>query len=146
MRKFTAAIDIEACPQRVVAGLVDVERWPEWTPTMTEVRLLDGGPLAIGKRALVRQPKLPPGIYTVTDLDARGFTWVTGGRGMRLEAGHFVTATPSGTHLELTLTFSGVLAPLVAYLYRKLSQGYLNTESVSLRQLLQGSSNSREPL
>jgi hypothetical protein len=40
--------------------LVDVERWPQWTPSMTEVRLIDVNQLRESTRVRVRQPGLPP--------------------------------------------------------------------------------------
>ncbi len=52
--------------------LREVERWPEWAPTVTAVRPLDDGPLAVGSRVRVEQPRIPPTVYVVTELKPVG--------------------------------------------------------------------------
>ena len=48
-------------PQDVAwAVTVDVERWPEWTPTMQSVERLERGPFGVGSTAKIKQPQLPP--------------------------------------------------------------------------------------
>ena len=48
-------IDVEAPIQLVRDVLREGERWPESAPTVTSVRRLDDGPLAVGSRVRVEQ-------------------------------------------------------------------------------------------
>ena len=68
--EFSIITDIDASADLVFAVLIDVERWPEWTPTVTRVERLDGSalPLAISSRIRIVQPKVPPAEWTVTAL------------------------------------------------------------------------------
>jgi hypothetical protein len=102
---------------------------------MTSVRRMDHGPFAVGSRARVRQPKLLPAVWQVTELDeGRSFTWVTRSPGLQIEAGHLVEADGAGSRVTLSVQFSGLLGPLVARLYRSLNELYLATEAKGLRE------------
>src|ERR1700737_1302301 len=102
MTHFSILVDIQASPDRVWAVLCDVERWPEWTSTMTSVRRMDDAPFAVGSKARVRQPRLLPAVWQVTELDERrSFTWVTRSPGVRIEAGHLVERVGSGSRVTL---------------------------------------------
>ncbi|MBX6333596.1 MAG: SRPBCC family protein, partial [Gemmatimonadaceae bacterium] len=126
MTYFSTTIEIQAPPERVWAVMRDVERWPEWSPTMMSVRLLDTGPLRVGSRAHMRQPKLRPGVWEVTELtEGRNFTWVLRSPGLRVAGGHEIEPTPEGSRVVLSLRFSGLLGPLLARLYRALNERYL---------------------
>jgi uncharacterized protein YndB with AHSA1/START domain len=136
---FSIVVDIKASPDRVLPVLYDVERWPEWTSTMTSVRRMDAGPFAVGSRARVRQPKLLPAVWQVTELDERrSFTWVTRSPGVQIRAGHLVEVDGAGSRVTLSLEFSGLLGPLVARLYRSLNERYLATEAEGLRKRCEG--------
>ena len=112
------------------------ERWHEWTPSVTSVQLLDAAPLTIGSRARIVQPKLRPAVWQVTEFDpaARTFGWVTRAPGVRVGGRHGVEAKGVGSKARLTLHFSGLLAPLIARLYRGLNERYLALEAKGLKQ------------
>lgn len=115
--------------------MADIERWPEWTPTVTRIQRLDSGPLAVGSRARIRQPKLPPATWQVSDLQpGRSFTWITRSPGVCVAGEHGVEPTARGSRVMLSLRFSGVLGPLVARLTRGLNQRYLALEAQGLTE------------
>jgi hypothetical protein len=77
-------IDVAAPAPHVWDVLVDVERWPEWTDSVTSVRLLCGGPLAVGSRVELSQPRIPTGTYTVTELEPGSvFVWSSASQAAR---------------------------------------------------------------
>jgi uncharacterized membrane protein len=127
-------VDIEASPQTVWSVLHDVERWPEWTASVTSIRRFDAGPLAVGSRALVRQPKLPDATYGVTELEEnRNFIWVSARPGVRVTGGHWIEPRPGGSRATLSLAFKGLLGPVVARLTSSLTQRYVQMEANGLK-------------
>ena len=94
-------IDVEAPVEQVWEVLCEVELWPEWAPTVTSVRRLDDGPLAVGSRVRVEQPRIPPTEYVVTELEpSRSFTWVATGPGVRTTARHLLEELGTGGTLS----------------------------------------------
>src|SRR5690349_9591000 len=74
----------------------DVERWPDWTKSVTEVRYVDGDTLAAGARVRIRQPKLRTTVWTVaTVYVGRAWTWESRVPGMHTTAVH--TLEPLGS-------------------------------------------------
>lgn len=133
--EWGTTVEVAAAPGRVWEVLVDVERWPEWTDSVSSARLLDPGPLAVGSRAELTQPRLPTGTYTVTALDAgRSFTWEQRQPGCTVAAHHVITPLSEGhARVELRVVMSGVLAGVVGRLYRKLTERYLELEAAGLK-------------
>jgi uncharacterized membrane protein len=134
-KAFHATVNIDAPPDKVFAVLCDVERWPEWTPTVTAVRRLDSGAFTLGSSARIHQPKLRAAIWKVTELEAgRSFTWVTNAPGICMRAGHLLIAEGAGTRAELSFELSGFMTPLISRLYGGLIEQYVTTESRKLKE------------
>lgn len=132
---FSVATEISASPDLVWRVISDIERWAEWTPTVTSIRRLDSGPLAVGSRARIRQPRLPPAEWRVTELEeGRGFTWVTGGPGAKVSARHWVDPFAGGSRATLSVAFAGPGGRFVGWLIRGLNERYLRLEAAGLKQ------------
>ena len=128
-------IDVEAPVEQVWEVLRDVERWPEWAPTVTSVRRLDDGPLAVGSRVRVEQPRIPPTEYVVTELEpSRSFTWVATGPGVRTTARHLLEELGTGrTRVTLAVEQAGPVGVVMGRFYRRLTDRYLTAEAERTR-------------
>jgi len=126
---------IAASPEQVWPVLVDVERWPQWTSTMTSVERLEAGPFAVGSRARVRQPRLPPMVWRVTDLtENRGFIWDTRNWGAHTIAEHWITSIAGGSEVVLRVRQSGLLVPLLAPWMSEFTRRYMEIEAHGLKK------------
>lgn len=135
MKEFDVTVDIAAAPERVWDVMRDVERWPEWTPSMERVQRLEGGAFAVGSRVRIKQPSLPPSDWRVTALEeGRGFAWASRSPGVRVRGEHWIEPTRDGSRVTLSLHFSGPLGPLVARLGRSLIERYVAMEASGLRE------------
>jgi carbon monoxide dehydrogenase subunit G len=133
------SVTISAPPERVWEVLVDVERWPERIPTVDSVERLDEGPLAVGCRTRLRQPRLPEAVWTVTAMaEGASFTWESTSPGVRVTAGHEVEPHPDGSRLTLAVEVSGPLAPVGWLMTRSLSRQYVETEAASIKRAAEG--------
>jgi uncharacterized membrane protein len=136
MTDFSYAVEIFALPERIWEVLVDVERWPEWTPTVTRVERLDTGPLAIGSRTKIWQPRLMATAWQVTEIGERVgiFTWETSRPGIRVIATHRLEPTSDGVRVTLTLDYKGILGPLMAWQLKALNWDYITREAQGLKR------------
>ncbi|MEV6242801.1 SRPBCC family protein [Lentzea sp. NPDC051838] len=125
---------IAAPPERVWDVLVDIEQWPERIPTVDSVERLDDGPLALGSRTKLVQPKLPPGVWTVTEMtDGASYTWESKSSGVTVVASHDVEPHPDGCRLTLAVAVSGALAPIGWLMSKSLTKRYVETEAASIK-------------
>ena len=130
--EVTTTVD---APADVVWDAVrEVEKWSEWTPTVTEIRVHGGGELRQGSVATVRQPKQPAREWTVTELTDRSFTWTSKGPGLRFSADHIVREKDGGATVELTFSVAGPLAPVAKLLAGKAIRWAVDTEAALLKK------------
>src|SRR5436853_172069 len=72
-----SGVEIDAPISLVWDVFSAVERWPEWTASVTRLVALDGPGLAVGKRFEIKQPKMPKLVWKVTDVTPGvSWTWV----------------------------------------------------------------------
>jgi uncharacterized membrane protein len=129
-------VRVDADPQVVWDVLVDIERWPEWTPSVTAVERLDEGPLAVGSRVRLHQPRLAALVWEVTELDApRAFGWQATGGAVTTLATHLIRPRDDGrVDVTLGITQRGWLAPLVDLFTGTRTRRYLLWESQGLKR------------
>ncbi|MFN8019414.1 MAG: SRPBCC family protein [Acidimicrobiales bacterium] len=126
---------IAAPLERVWALTVDIERWPDLTPTITSVERLDDGPLAVGSRARLVQPGQRPAVWTVTRLEApHAFEWSTKVLGIEMVGTHHLVAEGDGCRNVLGLELHGFGAGLLARLVGGKVQQAIETENRGFQQ------------
>jgi len=114
--------------------MADVVRWPEWTASISRVKLLSPGPLRVGSRVRIHQPKLPGAIWRVMEFNpGAGFTWISVAPGVRVTARHMVDASPIGSCVTLSVHYEGLLGALLARWVGDLNQRYLVMEANGLK-------------
>ena len=134
--QFDGEVVIDASIDEVWAVYSDVERWPEWTESISTVSYVDGGALAVGARVRIKQPKLPTAVWEERDVEpGRSWTWVATGPGIRTTAVH--TLEPAGanaTRVQQTLVQQGPVGALVGRVYARLTRSYLAMEATGLKR------------
>lgn len=128
-------VDITATPERVWAVMSDVERWPEWTRSVSRVRLYTGAPIEVGSRAIVKQPRFPAAQWLVTDVELhRGFVWVSIGPGLTVTGRHEIVPTAAGCRVTLSLEYDGMFSALLLRFTRGITERYVGLEADGLKR------------
>lgn len=134
MRKFSITIDIQSPAERVWQVMSDTDRWHEWTPSVKSIKRIGDGPLVAGSRAVIHQPKFPPALWKVTEIEpGRSFTWVSRGPGIKVVAHHFVEPTTDGSRATLSLDLQGVFGGAFGRLTKGITERYLAYEARGLK-------------
>ncbi len=129
------SVEIDAPAQLVWQVFSDVERWPEWTASVTKLVARDGTGLAVGKRFAIKQPGMSKLVWKVTEIDpGSSWTWVQRSPGVRVSARHWVIPQPDGrTLVRQQLDQGGLLGALVGRLMTKKTQRFLDQEARGLK-------------
>lgn len=136
---ITDSIKIEAPVHAVWNVTQDVERWPEWTPTVTSVRLVSDPPLRLGSIALIRQPMQPESRWVVTEFaPGRRFAWETRRPGLHMVGSHDMTSENGGTRNILRIDASGWIAVLLWPVLRAAMRKALADENRGLKARCEG--------
>jgi uncharacterized protein YndB with AHSA1/START domain len=133
-------VTVAAPPRLVWDVFSDVERWPEWTASVTRLDALDGPGLAVGKRFQIKQPRMPRLVWEVTEVaPGTSWTWVQRSPGGLTVARHEVEAAgPDRTHVRQQLDQRGPLGALVGRLMKRLTVRYLELEAQGLKARSEG--------
>jgi uncharacterized membrane protein len=120
--------------------LSTVVAWPDWLPTVSAVEPHDGKPLSIGFRYTVRQPRLRPATWVVTELEPpRSFVWQARSPGLLMTAGHTIAeSSPGKSQVTLQFSFAGLLGAPMGWLFRSVVERYLAQELTSLKSVVEG--------
>jgi uncharacterized membrane protein len=133
MRQFQRKELIDAPLDRVWTILADVERWPQWTASVTRIERLDVRPLGLGSRLRIHQPKLRPAVWVITIWEPESrFVWETAGPGVTVVGSHAVKAAGQGCEVIFDLRFAGWLGGLVGLVKGRLAERYVRCEAEGL--------------
>jgi hypothetical protein len=130
-----SSVEIAAPASLVWDVFSDVERWPEWTASVTRLVALDGPGLAVGKRFEIKQPRMPKLVWEVTEVHpGAGWTWVQRSPGGSTVARHDVVAQAGGrTLVRQQLDQRGAVGALVGRLMHGMTSRYLELEAQGLK-------------
>ena len=129
------SVEIDAPAHLVWQVFSDVERWPEWTPSVTSLVARDGTGLAVGKRFAIKQPGMSKLVWKVTEIDSgESWTWTQRSLGVLVTARHWVIPQPDGrTLVRQQLDQRGVLGALIGRLMIKKTRRFLEQEARGLK-------------
>ncbi|QLL08979.1 SRPBCC family protein [Mycobacterium vicinigordonae] len=128
------SFEIDASSEVVWEVFSDVERWPEWTESVTSLVALDGPGLALGKRFAIKQPRMGKLVWRVTEIEpGMSWTWEQRAPGALAKASHEVIPQPGGrTLVRQRIDQQGVLGALVGRLMTNMTKRYLDMEARGL--------------
>ncbi len=116
--------------------MTDVERWPDWTPSVTRVdRLESTQPFGMGSRTKIVQPGLRSMVWSVTQFEPnRGFVWEASGVGAHVRGEHWISPGPGGCSVIPRVEIRGLLEPLLRPWLTKMARKNVDLEAPGLKR------------
>jgi len=128
--RHEVSISVNATPEHAWAVMKDIERWPEWTPSMSKVELQHPGEVQPGSKVKITQPKFPAAVWTVTKVEPnRYLEWRSTTPILASIGEHRIDPEGDGVRLTLAIEQSGLLVPVLKLFYTKTIKEYLDMES-----------------
>ena len=132
-------IEIAASLATVWDLTMDVESWPQMSPTMDSVDRLETGPLSVGSQARIKQPGQGVKVWTVTQLDhEKTFAWSTRSLGMTMTGIHNLRSVGQRTVNTLVVEIEGGLAPVVGRMLRRPILAAITAENEGFKTAAEG--------
>jgi len=133
--KIEVSVEILRPAQIAWSVLVDVERWPEWTESITKIERLDQAAFGPGSSVRISQPKLKTVVWRVSEFrQGRLFTWETHSVGVSTIARHTIQPNERGCIVTHTIEQKGWLAWLLRPFLRGLIGRYVQLEAQGLKR------------
>lgn len=134
--QFETSVEIYAPLERVWDTLMELERWPEWTPSITRVERLNSSGFGLGSRVRIKQPRMPSMLWEVTEFrGASNFAWESTSGGVTTVATHALTRVEADRVVAtLGVRQSGVLAPVVGLLTARTARRCVQMEADGLKR------------
>jgi carbon monoxide dehydrogenase subunit G len=133
--RLEVSTNVAAPPERVWATIIDFERWPEWTPSVTRIERLEPGELKAGSKLRIKQPKLPTTVWTVSLLEPGSrLEWQATSPGSNTVAWHAVEAEGDGSKATLGIDQTGVFFALTGWYFNRLTREYVDMELAGLKK------------
>lgn len=138
MVEYEQRVAIAGSAAMVWQVMSDVERWHEWTASITEIRKLDAQPFVTGGRFRVKQPKLAATEWTLTKvIPEQQFVWVSQSTGVVVTAWHEIAPAAEGVEVRLRIRFEGWLGALLGRLGGGLTRHYMQLEAHGLKRCVE---------
>jgi uncharacterized protein YndB with AHSA1/START domain len=128
--------EVEASVEDVWAVMKDVERWAEWSESITKVELENARVLGLGVSARVKQPRVPAMTWQVTEyVEGERFTWEATTTGSKSVAWHSVSElAPGRTKVVLGVEQTGALVPILKPILGRMTKRLVAMEAAGLKQ------------